>query len=158
MSLSIKELNYDNLNDLRKLESALKNWFTDPKELNFTDSEMRYPFDMKKWININYKINKIKTVVLTKDDWIIGYGGVKFVEKDRKAHIAQIFIDPNHRGNGYRNKIINYIQDLSVKNKIKTLTITAMKKDKSSRELYVNSGFVENEKSGNRISLEKDIR
>ena len=82
MSLSIKELNYDNLNDLRKLESALKNWFTDPKELNFTDSEMRYPFDMKKWININYKINKIQTLVLTKDDWIIGYVGVKFLEKD----------------------------------------------------------------------------
>ena len=158
MSLSIKELNYDNLNDLRKLESALKNWFTDPKELNFTDSEMRYPFDMKKWININYKINKIQTVVLTKDDWIIGYGGVKFLEKDSKAHIAQIFVDPNHRGNGYRNKIINYIQDLSVKNKIKTITITAMKKDKSSRELYINSGFVEKEKSGNRVYLEKDIR
>ena len=158
MSLSIKELNYDNLNDLRKLESALKNWFTDPKELNFTDSEMRYPFDMKKWININYKINKIQTVVLTKDDWIIGYVGVKFLEKDRKAHIAQIFLDPNHRGNGYRNKIINYIQDLSVKNKIKTITITAMNKDKSSRELYINSGFVEKEESGNRIYLEKDIR
>ena len=158
MSLSIKELNYDNLNDLRKLESALKNWFADPKELNFTDSEMRYPFDMKKWININYKINKIQTLVLTKDDWIIGYVGVKFLEKDRKAHIAQIFIDPNHRGNGYRNKIINYIQDLSVKNKIKTITITAMNKDKSSRELYINSGFVEKEESGNRIFLEKDLR
>jgi len=158
VSLSIKELNYDNLNDLRKLESALKNWFANPKELNFTDSEMRYPFDMKKWININYKINKIQTVVLTKDDWIIGYVGVKFLEKDRKAHIAQIFIDPNHRGNGYRNKIINYIQDLPVKNKIETITITAMKKDKSSRELYIDSGFVEKEKSGNRVYLEKDIR
>ena len=158
MSLSIKELNYDNLNDLRKLESALKNWFANPKELNFTDSEMRYPFDMKKWTNINYKINKIQTLVLTKDDWIIGYVGVKFLEKDRKAHIAQIFIDPNHRGNGYRNKIINYIQDLPFKNKIETITITAMKKDKSSRELYINSGFAEKEKSGNRISLEKDIR
>ena len=52
MSLSIKELNYDNLDELRKLESALKNWFANPKELNFTDSEMRFPFDMKKWINI----------------------------------------------------------------------------------------------------------
>ena len=158
MSLSIKELNYDNLNDLRKLESALKNWFTDPKELNFTDSEMRYPFDMKKWININYKINKIQTVVLTKDDWIIGYCGVKFLEKDSKAHIAQIFLDPSHRGNGYRNKIIDYIKYLSVKKKIKTLTITAMKKDKSSRELYINSGFAEKEESGNRIFLEKDLR
>ena len=158
MSLSIKELKYDNLNELRKFESALKNWFVNPKELNFTDSEMRYPFDMKKWININYKINKIQTVVLSKDNWIIGYGGVKFSYKNRIAHIAQIYLDPEHRGNGYRNKIIEYIQDLSVKNKIKTITITAMNKDKSSRELYINSGFVEKEESGNRIFLEKDLR
>ena len=54
MSLSIKELNYDNLKELRRLESALKNWFANPKELNFTDSEMRYPFDMKKWINKSF--------------------------------------------------------------------------------------------------------
>lgn len=157
MSLSIKELNYDNLDELRKLESALKNWFANPKELNFTDSEMRYPFDMKKWININYKINKIQTVVLSKDNWIIGYGGVKFSYKNRIAHIAQIYLDPEHRGNGYRNKIIEYIQDFSVQNKIKTLTITAMKKDEYSRELYLDLGFIESDKSGNRISLKKEI-
>ena len=59
MSLTIKEINYDNLDDLKKLESALKYWFTNPKELNFTDPNMQYPFDMKKWININYKLNQI---------------------------------------------------------------------------------------------------
>ena len=62
MSLSIRELNYDNLDELRKLESALKNWFANPKELNFTASEMQYPFDMKKWININYRLNIIKAI------------------------------------------------------------------------------------------------
>ena len=81
MSLTIKEINYDNLDDLKKLESALKNWFTNPKELNFTDPNMQYPFDMKKWININYKLNEIETIALSKDDWIIGFGGVKFFEK-----------------------------------------------------------------------------
>tara|TARA_B100001113_G_scaffold151104_1_gene123893 strand:- start:217 stop:693 length:477 start_codon:yes stop_codon:yes gene_type:complete len=155
VSLSIKELNYDNLNDLRKLESALKNWFTDPKELNFTDSEMRYPFDMKKWININYKINKIKTVVLTKDDWIIGYGGVKFVEKDSKAHITQIFLDPEYRGNGYRNKIIEHLEDLASTNKVKTLTINAMKKDIYSRRVFQTLGYNEIKNSGNIIFFEK---
>ena len=157
MSLSIKELNYDNLDELKKLESALKNWFANPKELNFTDSEMRYPFDMKKWININYKLNKIQTVVLSKDNWIIGYGGVRYIEKNKRAHLAQIYLDTEHRGNGYRNKIIKYIEDLSVKNKFKTLTITAMKKDKSSRKLYHDLGFIESEKTGNKISMEKEI-
>ena len=70
MSLTFKEINYDNLDDLKKLESALKNWFTNPKELNFTDPSMQYPFDMKKWININYKLNKIETIALYNNDWI----------------------------------------------------------------------------------------
>ncbi len=155
MSLTIKELNYDNLNDLRKLESALKNWFANPKELNFTDSEMRYPFDMKKWININYRLNKIQTVVLSKDDWIIGYGGVKFIDKDGRAHIAQMYLDSDHRGNGYRKKIINYIEELAAANKVKILTINAMKKDIYSRELFQTLGYNEIKNSGNVISFEK---
>tara|TARA_B100001250_G_scaffold249554_1_gene214484 strand:+ start:635 stop:1111 length:477 start_codon:yes stop_codon:yes gene_type:complete len=157
VSLSIKELNYDNLDELRKLESALKNWFANPKELNFTDSEMRYPFDMKKWININYRLNKIQTVVLSKDDWIIGYGGVKFIEKNNRAHIAQIYLDPKHRGTGLKKRIINYIEDLSKKNNHSTVSITAMKKDESSRALYNDLGFVEIEILGNKISMEKKI-
>ena len=155
MSLSIKELNYDNLDELRKLESALKNWFANPKELNFTDSEMRFPFDMKKWININYRLNKIQTVVLSKDDWIIGYGGVKFADKSSRAHIAQMYLDSGHRGKGYRKKMIDYIEDLAATYKVKTLTINAMKKDISSRELFQKLGFNEIKNSGNVISLEK---
>ena len=155
MSLSIKELNYDNLDELRKLESALKNWFANPKELNFTDSEMRYPFDMKKWININYRLNKIQTVVLSKDDWIIGYGGVKFANKNNIAHIAQMYLDSNHRGQGYKKKMIEYIENLAITNKVKTLTINAMKKDIYSRELYQKLGYNEIKNSGNVISLEK---
>ena len=155
MSLSIKELNYDNLDELRKLESALKNWFANPKELNFTDSEMRFPFDMKKWININYRLNKIQTVVLSQDDWIIGYGGVKFADKNSRAHIAQMYLDSGYRGKGYRKKMIDYIEDLAATYKVKTLTINAMKKDISSRELFQKLGFNEIKNSGNVISLEK---
>ena len=157
MSLSIKELNYDNLDELRKLESALKNWFANPKELNFTDSEMRYPFDMKKWINVNYKLNKIQTIVLSKDNWIIGYGGVKFIKKSNCAHIAQIFLDLSHRGNGYRAKIVNYIENISINNELSDLTITVMKKDKTAQDLYKNLGFVEIEELGNRIYMSKKI-
>ena len=157
MSLSIKELNYDNLDELRKLESALKNWFANPKELNFTASEMQYPFNMKKWININYRLNNIQTVVLSKDSWIIGYGGVKFLEKNSRAHIAQIYLDPDYRGKSFRKKIINYIENISTKNKKSTLSITAMKKDASARELYQSLGFNEIEVSGNKIAMEKKI-
>jgi GNAT superfamily N-acetyltransferase len=155
VSLRIKEINYDNLDDLKKLESALKNWFANPKELNFTDPNMQYPFDMKKWININYKLNQIQTIVLSEDDWIIGFGGLKFFEKSNRAHIAQVYLDSNQRGKGYRKKMINYIEDLATRNKVGSLTVNAMKKDISARALYESVGYQEVNNKGNVITLEK---
>ena len=80
MSLIIKEIDYQNSKDISKLESALKNWFSNPKDLNFADPDSKYPFDMKKWINVNYKINKIRTVALYKDEWIIGFAGMDHLQ------------------------------------------------------------------------------
>ena len=157
MSLTIKEINYDNLDDLKKLESALKNWFTNPKELNFTDPSMQYPFDMKKWININYKLNKIETIALYNDDWIIGFGGVKFFEKSKRANIAQIYLDADHRGKGYKKQMIDYIEDLGAKKNVKTLSLSAMKKDISARTLYESIDYQEVDTKGNVITLEKTI-
>ena len=157
MSLTIKEINYDNLDDLKKLESALKNWFTNPKELNFTDPNMQYPFDMKKWININYKLNQIETIALSKDNWIIGFGGVKFFEKSNRAHITQIYLDSGHRGKGYKKQMIDYIEDLGAKKNVKTLSISAMKKDISARTLYESIDYQEVDTKGNVITLEKTI-
>ena len=157
MSLAIKEINYDNLDDLKKLESALKNWFTNPKELNFTDPNMQYPFDMKKWININYKLNKIETIALSKDNWIKGFGGVKFFEKSNRAHITQIYLDSGHRGKGYKKQMIDYIEDLGAKKNVKTLSISAMKKDISARTLYESFDYQEVDTKGNVITLEKTI-
>jgi len=157
VSLTIKQINYDNLDDLKKLESALKNWFTNPKELNFTDPNMQYPFDMKKWININYKLNKIETIALSKDNWIIGFGGVKFFERSNRAHIAQIYLDLDHRGKGYKKQMIDYIEDLGAKKNVKTLSISAMKKDISARTLYESIDYQEVDTKGNVITLEKTI-
>ena len=50
------------------------------------------------------------------------------------------------------------VLDSSTLNSIANELRDGLEKDKSSRELYINSGFVEKEESGNRIYLEKDIR
>ena len=155
MSLTIKQINYDNLDDLKKLESALKNWFANPKELNFTDPNMQYPFDIKKWININYKLNEIETIILSKDNWIIGFGGIKFFEKTNRAHIAQIYMDSDYRGKEYKKQMIDYIEDLCGEKNVKTLSISAMKKDISARALYESVGYQEVNNKGNVITLEK---
>ena len=49
MSIKIKKIDFNDKNDSRILESALSNWFKDPKELNLVEPRLHYPFNFKKW-------------------------------------------------------------------------------------------------------------
>ena len=157
MSLIIKEIDYQNSKDISKLESALKNWFSNPKDLNFADPDSKYPFDMKKWINVNYKINKIRTVALYKDEWIIGFAGIKFLDDSDKAHIAQFYLDKESEGNGHKESLIKEIEQMAIKENVNKLIITAMKKDELAQNLYRRLNFKETKKTGNKLNFEKEI-
>jgi len=50
MSIKIEKVTYNNKEDSRILESVLSNWFKNPKELNFIEPRLQYPFNYKKWI------------------------------------------------------------------------------------------------------------
>lgn len=155
MSLLIKEIDYQNSKDISKLESALKNWFSNPKDLNFADPDSKYPFDMKKWINVNYKINKIRTVALYKDEWIIGFAGIKFLDESNIAHISQIYIDKDRRGEDCKEFLIKEIEKIAIKENVNKLIITAMRKDELSQEVYKKLRFKEIGIVGNKINFEK---
>ncbi len=157
MSLIIKEIDYQNSKDISKLESALKNWFSNPKDLNFADPDSKYPFDMKKWINVNYKINKIRTVALYKDEWIIGFAGIKFLDDSDKAHIAQFYLDKESEGMGHKESLIKEIEQMAIKENVNKLIITAMKKDELAQNLYKRLNFKETKKTGNKLNFEKEI-
>ena len=157
MSLIIKEIDYQNSKDISKLESALKNWFSNPKDLNFADPDSKYPFDMKKWINVNYKINKIRTVALYKDEWIIGFAGIKFLDDSDKAHIAQFYLDKDSEGMGHKESLIKEIEQMAIKENVNKLIITAMKKDELAQNLYRRLNFKETKKTGNKLNFEKEI-
>ena len=157
MSLIIKEIDYQNSKDISKLESALKNWFSNPKDFNFADPDSKYPFDMKKWINVNFKINKIRTVVLYKDEWIIGFAGIKFLDDSDKAHIAQIYLDKESEGIGHKEFLIKEIEQMAIKENVYKLTITAMKKDELAQNLYKRLNFKETKKTGNKLNFEKKL-
>ena len=155
MSLIIKEIDYQNSKDISKLESALKNWFSNPKDLNFADPDSKYPFDMKKWIKVNFKINNIRTIALYKDEWIIGFAGIKFIDNSNKAHIAQIYIDKDRRGEDCKEFLIKEIEKIAIKENVNKLIITAMRKDELSQELYKKLRFKEIGIVGNKINFEK---
>ncbi|MEL1228702.1 MAG: GNAT family N-acetyltransferase, partial [Candidatus Neomarinimicrobiota bacterium] len=113
------------------------------------------PFDMKKWINVNFKINKIRTFALYKDEWIIGFAGIKFIDNSNKAHIAQIYIDKDRRGEDCKEFLIKEIEKIAIKENVNKLIITAMRKDELSQELYKRLRFKEIGILGNKINFEK---
>ena len=157
MSLTIKEIDYENSKDLSKLESALKNWFSNPKDLNFADPNTQYPFDMKKWTRVNHKLNKIKTLAALKNEWIVGFIGIKVFEDLSLAHITQIYVDDEHKGKGYKEILIKNVEKKIFKQNIDRLTITSMKKDDSAQLLYKKLSFKEVGVSGNKINFEKKL-
>lgn len=157
MSIIIKEIDYQNVKDARILESALKNWFNNPKELNLTDSNMSYPFNFKKWVKLNYVDDDIKSIALLKENWIIGIGGLKFLSNNSRAHVIHIFIEPEHRGFGFKKRIIAHLEKLSIKKNCESLTLPAMSKDKNSIKLYKSMGFLEIKHRGRHIIFEKNF-
>ena len=95
MSIKIEKVTYNNKEDSRILESALSNWFKNPKELNFLEPRLQYPFNYKKWITLTYINSNAESFALKENEWIIGIGNIIFNGDTKRAHIMHIFIDDN---------------------------------------------------------------
>ena len=47
---------------------------------------------MKKWTRVNHKLNKIKTLAALKNEWIVGFTGIKVFEDLSLAHITRFML------------------------------------------------------------------
>ena len=112
---------------------------------------------MKKWTRVNHKLNKIKTLAALKNEWIVGFIGIKVFEDLSLAHITQIYVDDEHKGKGYKEILIKNVEKKIFKQNIDRLTITSMKKDDSAQLLYKKLSFKEVGVSGNKINFEKKL-
>ena len=141
MSIKIKNINYQNIKNIRILEPLLTNWFRNPKELNMVEPRLSYPFNFKKWIELSYKDSNVESFVCEKDEWIIGIGNIKLNEESKRAHIFHIFTDIIHRNEGMATKMLTYLELLAKNRKIEILTINVMPKNLSAKSLYKKYGF-----------------
>ena len=141
MSIKIKNISYKNTKDIRILETVLTNWFKNPKELNLVDPRMSYPFSFKKWVELSYKDSNVESFAWKKDKLIIGIGNIKFNEESKRAHAFHIFTDPKYRNEGLATKILKYLEYLAKNEKMKSLTINVMPKNKTAKVLYEKVGF-----------------
>ena len=86
MAITIEKISYQNKKDARILETVLKNWFKDPKELNLTSPNMSYPFNFKKWVALTDANQENHSFVMKSEDWIIGIGSLRITPDSKRAH------------------------------------------------------------------------
>ena len=153
---TLEEISYSRKEDCRIMEAVLKNWFQSPKALNFVSPNLSFPFKFKKWVSVSYAemVEKITTIVLKQDDWIIGHISMKVTEDN--AHLFHLFIAPSHRKCGLATKLVNAIENQGKNLGCKTFSLNIVPKNDIAKKLYEKLGYKETQRSeSHSIKMEK---
>ena len=152
---TLEEISYSRKEDCRIMEAVLKNWFQSPKALNFVSPNLSFPFKFKKWVSVSYAemVEKITTIILKQDDWIIGHISMKVIEDN--AHLFHLFIAPSHRKCGLATKLVNAIENQGKNLGCKTFSLNIVPKNDIAKKLYEKLGYKEIQKSTYGMKMEK---
>ena len=153
---TLEEISYSRKEDCRIMEAVLKNWFQSPKALNFVSPNLSFPFKFKKWVSVSYAemVEKITTIVLKQDNWIIGHISMRVIENN--AHLFHLFIAPSHRKCGLATKLVNAIENQGKNLGCKTFSLNIVPKNDIAKKLYEKLGYKETHRSeSHSIKMEK---
>ena len=93
INLIFEVVNFSKSDEYRKLDSIFRNWFSNPKTLNFVSPETVYPFQMKDWIKKNYseRTEDVISITASRKNWVIGYGSISI--SDSTANLFHLIVD-----------------------------------------------------------------
>jgi len=140
--ITLEQISYANPKHRNILTSCLQNWFSNPRDLNFTDPRMTYPFDFRQWIRLAYSGDDTETWVLKKDNWIIGYFSLLFPPELKAATMFHVFIAPDFRRRGLGKTLIKYAEKSSLLNEYTSLRLKVNPKNENACRLYESTGFI----------------
>ena len=154
---TLEEISYSRKEDCRIMEAVLKNWFQNPKTLNFVSPNLSFPFKFKKWVLGSYAgmFDKTTTIVLKQDNWIIGHISMRVIEDN--AHLFHLFIAPSNRKCGLATKLVNKIENQGKILGCKTFFLNIVPKNAIAKKLYKKLGYKEIQKSTYVIKMAKKI-
>ena len=153
---TLEEISYSRKEDCRIMEAVLKNWFKDPKALNFVSPSLPFPFQFKKWLMVSYAKyrDETKTIVIKLDNWIVGHISMRLIANN--AHFFHLFIDPKNRKNGLAIKLVNAMEDHGRELGAKTFSLFVQAKNDAAKKLYEKMGYIEIDRTGTHsIKMEK---
>ena len=137
----IKEINYLNNDDIRKMNSTCRFWFSEPKTLNLTSPSLTYPFQFNKWVEFyKKKDGNVFSYTVQKNKWILGHGSIQI--KKSTGHIFHVIIDSDYRRMGLASKLINELKRAASKKSVHELTLNVDKKNVAAYNLYEKLGFL----------------
>lgn len=142
MNIEVKKINIHREKNLKLIENILKNWFTNPKNLNFSEPHIKYPFSFRKWIKEFYQNNRFQGFFLIKEDWIISFIIIEYLSQ-KKIDIKHTSCKPNCKEKG-KNLIyfINYFLKNFDKNSLSQILIEVVKNDNILSAALLENGFV----------------
>ena len=148
MTIAIEKVSYNNPKDLQLLKVILSEWFKNPKELNWIDPRIHYPFNFNNWVKLTYNNSEVNSFVLKEHKRVIGIGNVICNRTTKHAHALHIFIDPKYREKGFATKMLKYLESIAKKEKMKKITINVMPKNIPAAQLYEKLGFQKKKSNG----------
>ena len=141
MNIEVKKINIHREKNLKLIENILKNWFTNPKNLNFSEPHIKYPFSFKKWIKKFYQFNRFQGFFLIKKDWIVSFVIIEYLSRGN-IEIKHISCKPNYIERG--KNLVYFIDNFLIKSNEKSLSqiiIKVVKNDNILAEALLENGF-----------------
>ena len=150
MNIEVKKINIHRKKNLKLIENILKNWFTNPKNLNFSEPHIKYPFSFKKWIKKFYQLERFQGFFLINKDWIISFIVIEYLSQ-KKIEIKHTSFKPNYKERG-KNLIffIKYFLKNFDKKSLNQIIIKVVKNDNILVKELLENGF--NRKRGESLT------
>jgi ribosomal protein S18 acetylase RimI-like enzyme len=138
---SIEKVSYTNAKQVRILKTCLETWFKNPKDLNLTAPNMRYPFNFNKWIADSYTKGTTRSFIIKEKDWVVGYMSLQLQPSNNFIHLFHVFIDRRYRGKGYGKLLIEKAISYAKNAEIPAITLFVKPNNQSALNLYESYGF-----------------
>ena len=147
MNIEVKKINIHREKNLKLIEKILKNWFTNPKYLNFSEPQVKYPFNFKKWIKKFYQIDRYQGFFLIKKDWIISFIVIEYISL-KNIEIKHTSCKPGYKEKG--NNLIYFIKYFlkNFDNSLSQIIIKVVKNDSILAKALLENGFKKRERDG----------
>ncbi len=154
-NICIKKISLNDKENCRVMKSVLNSWFQDPKILNLVSPKSKYPFFFNDWKK-NYKMNDTETLIIKKENWIIGQLSLN-LKIEGKIHMFHLIIDPRFQRRGLATELISKVEKVGLNIKKNIITLNILENNHKAIFLCEKLGYKLNRKRNSYLNYYKEL-